>query len=402
MKKGSELFRHPEEVELFTPVAGHEMYGLPDIAMLIEEFLPEGMSTGLTSKPGTGKTWLAFEVMRAIATGTEFLGKFKTRQGHVLFVGNDASKLDYSRQWSKLTGQHWRESGPGDERNEAPAEPHPFMTNVRFLIGEPILLEDQDDALRIIATNNAHLAEEARWVPTSTGEMVEDEEAQFGFDLIIIDTLSKVTNTPENDNTERDKVFSSIRFIMEATGAAVLLLHHNPGKDGDGGWRGASSQVGSLDNHFQLGRRDGKLMLVAKKFRGVRPEPVAFTIQNIDVKNIVRDDGTVEMADVTLVADGIEKAPATEGTEAPSINGDGVLALADAAFNDCQDHGRDDVVAAIATHPEFNGVTLERMRRRASDLIAVLVTDNRIKQTRKPSRSGPALYARRKASKEAA
>ena len=402
MRQGSELFKYEEQVEPFEPRSGDTMYGLPPINMLIEEFLPEGMSTGLVAKYGTGKTWVAFEAMRAVATGTPFLRKFKAREGHVLFVGNDASLLDYANQWEKLTSQYWRDTRPTldeDEDNpfyEAELAEHPFVHNVKFLIGEPILLEDPDDVARIIATNNAHEVSPTQWVRQSDGEMVEAAEAQYGFDLIIVDTLSKVTHTPESDNTERDRVFTQVRFIQEATGAAILLLHHPP-RGSEAGMRGASSQEGSLDNLFILKRRGSRsrLELVPDKVRGVRPESVFFTIQNLDAKNIVHEDGTIERPTVRLVADGIEKAPAPNDAAAePSTNGHDLPRMADAVFDDRQEHDRDAVVNAIVAHPEFNGARLPRVRRCADDLLSTLVKDQRIRQTRKPSKKGSALYVR--------
>src|SRR5205823_4825426 len=114
----------------------------------------------------------------------------------------------------------------------------------------------------------------------------EDESPSRGFDLIIFDTLSKLTALDQNNNSSMEVVFTNIRHIAEITGATIQLLHHNSkgGERNDGtDWRGAMSQIGALDRWFQLAKGRGQeRSLYAKKFRGITPAPIRFTL---DVEN---------------------------------------------------------------------------------------------------------------------
>lgn len=70
-----------------------------------------------------------------------------------------------------------------------------------------------------------------------------------GCRLIVFDTLTRFHSADENDNVEMAKVINAFESIAQATGAALLILHHcskaSQGKDGDAtagiALRGASS-----------------------------------------------------------------------------------------------------------------------------------------------------------------
>lgn len=233
--------------------------------MIIESFLPAGGVMGMSSYPGAGKSWLALEVIRAIATGQKFLGKFGVTQGGALFVGSDSSVYDYARQWKRLT---------------ALSEGAREFDAARFLLQSSFFFEDIDEVRRLIRTCRAHEWGEAEMC----GEGTEHAELtqRRGVDVIVFDTLSRLTRSNQNDNTEMERVFRNIRLISEFTGAACILLHHNSKKsefnNGDD-WRGAMSQIGALDSWVQLTSRRKDKYLVGvqfKKFRGITPEDFAF------------------------------------------------------------------------------------------------------------------------------
>lgn len=254
--------------------------------MLIESFLPAGGVMGITSYPGVGKTWLTLEVIRAIATGQKFLGKFQVTRGGTLFVGSDSSVYDYARQWKRLTAL-----------SEGAFE----FDAARFLLQSSFMFENTDEIRRLIRTCNSFEWGEAEL----RGEGTEDVKVarRKGIDVIVFDTLSRLTRANQNDNTEMEEVFRNIRHIAEFTGAACILLHHNSKKSefNDGGdWRGAMSQIGALDSWCQLSahRKDKYLVGVQfKKFRGITPEDFAYRMDVGDalVAKIVASDEPVTM-----------------------------------------------------------------------------------------------------------
>lgn len=256
---------HMDKTEAYPLMRGEDLYNIDPPLMLIDDLLPQQSVSGLTSYPGTGKTWFALELVRAISTGGKFLGKFQAQQGSVLFVGSDASIYDYARQWRKLTVSEWS-SLAGHDIN-------PLEDGVRFLIQSDFLFESLDSVRKLIKTSRKF-----HW-----GELSE-EGFESGFSLIIFDTLSKLTRASQSDNTQMEEVFRNIRLISEATGAGVMLLHHNSKQnefnDGED-WRGASAQIAALDNWFQINldkMNPNARNVLIKKFRGLTPDPFSYLV----------------------------------------------------------------------------------------------------------------------------
>jgi len=295
MAKKKEL--HPllagiESVEPYPLLDSATLYEEKAPPMLIEEFLPAGGMMGITSYPGVGKTWLTLEIVRAIATGRKFLGRFPTQRGGVIFIGSDSSKFDYARQWKRLT--HAMEVA-----NEAEGT---LFDSARFLLESTFMFEDMDSLRRLIATCRRFEWGEA--VMVGEGTKNAKLARMKGVDLIVCDTMSKLTRANQNDNTEMEEVFRNIRALSALTGAAVIVLHHNAKKSefNDGSdWRGAMSQIGALDSwcHLTPSRNNKYLIGVQfKKFRGITPEDFAYQMDVSDpnVANISASDEPVTLA----------------------------------------------------------------------------------------------------------
>lgn len=305
-----------------------DLYRIEPPPMLIDGVLPRGSATGLTAVPGCGKTWLALEMMRAVATGGKFLNKYRAEQAGVLFVGSDASIYDYAQQWRRLTVKEWAELNPDDT---TPAEyENPLDANVRFLIQSDFTFDSLDHTKRIIST-----AKKFEWGPLVQRDEYDWEHGQYapsirremGFGLIIYDTYSKMTMANQNDNSEVENTFRNIRLIGEETGAAQILLHHNanPTEYNDGeNWRGATSAAGALDNRIQLvtSKTDKYLITVKyKKFRGITPEPFNYAM-NVDDENEATLIWTEEPSEGAKFDDGLvgdaviflNKSPGTQYT----------------------------------------------------------------------------------------
>jgi len=262
-----------EKVKPYALIESTQLYHIESPPMLVDGILPKQTITGLTSYPGVGKTWLAFELMRAIATGTKFLNYFQAEQGSVLFVGSDASIFDYARQWRRLTVQEWSKLAP-EETNWQHFE-NPLDDHVRFLIQSDFMFENLDSVRQLIQTSR-----QFQWgLPTQTEQGIYRNS---GFSLIIFDTLSALTHCNQNDNTQMQEVFRNLRLISEQSRAGVMILHHNSYanefNDGER-WRGAGAQIGALDNWFHLTPSQTDTSLVGvkvKRFRGITPAPFSY------------------------------------------------------------------------------------------------------------------------------
>lgn len=296
-----------------------DLMRLPEPTMLIENFLPHGAVVGVTAAPGVGKTWLMMELMRsACFSGQEyrperglFLGAFKwTKMSRVMFVGSDASIYDYARQWRRIIGDSYGDL-PADrdevqQHVEWVASGRDCIDNrIDFLLQSAFMLDDINEVCRLIKTvNQRGMGFEERWMElrkdTHWDEELEEHyvhvdeiehirqyDVVHGSQVIVFDTLSRLTRANQNDNTEMENVFRNIRFIAEQTGATCILLHHNSKKsefNGGEDWRGAVAQIGALDCWLQLRPTKNDRYIISaefKKFRGITPEPFLYHM-NVD------------------------------------------------------------------------------------------------------------------------
>ena len=299
-----------DNVEPYRLAGCTDLYAMPAPPMLIDPILPKGTITALTSAPGVGKTWFAFEMARAVLTGTKHVGAYQAEKGAVLFVGSDASEADYAQQWRRLTTKQWSEYNPSPEEAALGIyEPNPFDENIRFLLQSSFMLDNLDTIRKLLVSSRGF-------------EWGEDSRH---FRLIIFDTFSKLTRGNQNDNTITEECFRNIRLITEYTGAACLILHHNGkiGEFNDGEeWRGASSAPGALDNHIQLNSSKKEKYIIEakfKKFRGITP---ATFFYEMDVEN-----DPSEPAALTLIEQSEEKT----GTLSDAVTEDIIGWMATAA-----------------------------------------------------------------------
>lgn len=314
MRKSHPVLRGIEEVSPYRTVSGDSLYLVRPPAMQIDDFLPVGGIMGVTAYPGVGKTWLAMEVARAVAGGLPFLGHYRATRGGVLFVGSDSSLEDYARQWTRLT--------------RATEDAHDRFEPVRFLIQSTFMFEDMDEVRKLIRTHQTF-----EWGDVHATE--DGPERERGFHVIVFDTVSKLTRMNQNDNTEMEEVFRHIRWIAEATNAAVILLHHNAKKSefNDGSdWRGAIGQIGGLDSwvHLTPKRSDKYLVKVQyKKFRGITPDDFSYRMSVMDAEaaSLTVAEKEILVEDEHVVLDALatrarERVQAGPGRRASDIRDD--------------------------------------------------------------------------------
>jgi hypothetical protein len=283
MSKATDIQQVVDNAPPFVVATSKMLYDAPPVQYLIESTLPTHTICGLTGVAGTGKTWLAMEMMRAVVTGTKFLGQFQARQCPAVYIGSDASFLDYARQWRRLTKDaydSYAEMG-GEEGQRVE---NPFDSYAHFMLQSEFNLDDPFMIARLIRTSE--LVERPSYVEDILTDEGWEQEERVGrhYGLIIYDTLTKMTRTPENDNIGRDAVFDHLRVIAEITGATLVVLHHPPltseWRTGEE-FRGAGSQIGDLDNHFHIVKNNGRddvIQFKFKKFRGITPKPFLFEL----------------------------------------------------------------------------------------------------------------------------
>ncbi len=244
--------------------------------------LPKSLNL-LSAESYTGKTFFLMELARSVATGTLFMGKYKTKPGAVLFIASDGSHWSYALQWKKIAGENnLREQkalqGVEDEDLMGRLRREMFQANaladrVMFSVLSGVQLTQAGvDQISRAANGIEHsfgeyatgekevAAEGSEEDPALLGPDITEPSTLQGVSLILIDTFRATFDGNENDNGLVQDAMNRLRWLIDKTGAAVVFTHHlsKPSRDSYGPGthrvRGASSLIGAIDGHIQLHR----------------------------------------------------------------------------------------------------------------------------------------------------
>jgi putative DNA primase/helicase len=194
---------------------------------LVQSILRRNTIGTMFGESGCRKTWLAIDLALSIATGTDFLGKFKVKQGKVFYVISEGASdfEDRATAWSKTRKVN--------------------LPSIDQLAYYPGAYDFNDD--------NA--------VQSCLGHI---EERLGGADLIVLDTLAKNFNGDADKNADMGRFLNQMERLREETNAAVLVLHHT-------GWgntdreRGGRAIRDNVDTSI-LVEKDGEFSkLICKK-----------------------------------------------------------------------------------------------------------------------------------------
>jgi RecA-family ATPase len=192
------------------------------VSWLVPDFIPFGSIIALAGEPGAGKSYLAYSLSLALATGTPFLG-FELSPHRVLYFDQENSEADCTQYL------RWAWNGLGCPR-------------INDLI------------------ENFHLAP---FVLGSASWAVRAREYTIAYkpSLIVIDTTTPaLAIEDENDNAEASKAVQLLRGIQRTItpSPAVIVLKHAKVRSDDGAYtlRGAKTWEGAVDSVvFQIRRR---------------------------------------------------------------------------------------------------------------------------------------------------
>lgn len=203
---------------------------LLDADLPAPQFLVDNLVTGsgltlLGGKPKLGKSWLALQITKAVATGGTVLGR-EVRQGGALFCALEDGAQRLQERIRKLGFQRdWLVT---------------FRTEIPYL-------------------DRAQEREDFRDIIVAAGPP----------SLVVIDTLAaaKTAKIDENAAGPMADLANGLRMIAQDLSIGILLVHHHrKGKSDDPGEanRGSSSLTGAVDLNLGLFERDGRRYLVTK------------------------------------------------------------------------------------------------------------------------------------------
>lgn len=147
-------------------------------------------------------------------------------------------------------------------------------------------------------------------VPPSVIEEVDVKElctvlAYVQADIFVIDTLAQVTpGANENSSEDMGKAIRNIRLVTQAIGATALVVHH-AGKDASKGARGWSGIRAAADAEIEISRNDtGHLISITKMKDGDDSQQWGFRLNQVQVG--IDNDGDIE---TSCVVEYVEAPP---------------------------------------------------------------------------------------------
>lgn len=223
-----------------------EVLARPPPPWLIRGLVPQRGLAMLYGAPGSGKTFLALDMVCAIARGTAWAAR-RTRPGVAVYVGLEGHIGTRLRAYTKHTGV-----------------PAAALADLRIV---------ERQHLSFLADHDA--AELARDIKATGIEPA----------LVVIDTLNRsMPGGDENSSLDMGRVIAQSGMLADHLECAVLFVHHS-GKNEDAGARGHSSLHGAVDAALAVSRTEtGERIVEAAKVKdGEDGEQFAFNLEIVDI-----------------------------------------------------------------------------------------------------------------------
>ncbi len=234
---------------------------------VVHGLIPASGITIIAGEAGSGKTWLALTLARAMTFGDDFLGR-RTQKNKALYLDRE-NPLSLIRDRLQLLFGGASEFRPWGL----------WCSDEPPMIGDPRLLEF------------------ARKRP-----------------VLIIDSMIRFHSADENSATQMAPVMASLRELS-TVGASVIVLHHKP-KSETSSYRGSSDIVAGADAAFSLAKHDGLLVLRTIKNRfgvevtvKIQPDFVAGTFA------VLASPQEEHGSEVNLLSDIIRSSPGSTQNE---------------------------------------------------------------------------------------
>jgi hypothetical protein len=212
--------------------------------------IPNILSTGglhyLSSPPGSGKTWVMCDLIRACCFGGKWLNEFEIPQTRVLYLDEEMGVQKVLERLRKLGMRS--------------AEGMGYLNRVGIRFDQPLDVE----------------------------RIVKHCQSQ-GIGLVLIDSLVRIHGMDENDNSQMRKLYDAFKKLLD-NGITVLIAHHNRKGGTDStvkheGMRGAAEIVAAADMAYSVEKQaNGLYRMYVTKGRLISDEDA------IDVTFEIRDE----------------------------------------------------------------------------------------------------------------
>lgn len=217
-----------------------EVRKLPNLAYRVQDLLPMRGVASIYGEPGSGKSFLAFDLCYAIARGTSPWFGLRVEQGPVVYLALEGQAGISKRL--KACEMHHGHAAPSD---------------FRFMLGA------------------FNLRDEAR--VNELARQIVDAGLQHA--VVVVDTLNQsAPGSDENNSADMGKIIDGAKSLAAAVDGIVVLVHHS-GKDRARGMRGHSSLIAALDAAVEVVRaQEGRSWRSSKEKDGPDGRHAAFEL----------------------------------------------------------------------------------------------------------------------------
>jgi hypothetical protein len=225
----------------YTFLTTDELQNLPTTKWRVKGLFPEHGLGSIYGPSGSGKSFLALDLLAAVACGSAFYGH-KTTQCPVVYVALEGT-------------------GGIAKRVKAYETHHKIKLPSTFRI--------VTDMLSLFSSEASVFAEAVI-------------EAGLNEGVIVIDTLAQsAPGSDENSSAHMGMIISNAQLLQRMTNSLVVLIHHT-GKDASRGARGHSSLYAALDAALEVKRtQDGLEWLSAKVKDGASGNATSFRLERV-------------------------------------------------------------------------------------------------------------------------
>ncbi len=200
-----------------------------ETAWLVHNLIPAGGATILAGPAGCGKSFMLMDLALALATGTEFLGRYLTTECSVLYIDEESSPAEIRRRFRRLLA--------GRGLHQAPQ-------GIAIMAGQGVRIDDPDSLSRL-----------------------DQLLSHLQPDVVLIDSLIRVHGAEENSATEMSRVFGIIKRLMSKHNCSFVIIDHQrkPGQQRSAAGyrlRGSSEKLAFADALLSVEVRETGIILL--------------------------------------------------------------------------------------------------------------------------------------------
>lgn len=212
---------------------------------LVKRLIPSNSIGYIFGSSGTGKTFITFDIIAAVARGIPWRG-MKVRQGAVVYICAEGA--------------------------------HGFRTRIKAYCKENGIENKEDLPIYVISAKpNLMDKAEMKLLYASI------EALDLPISAIVLDTYAACMNGDENSSVDVTKVLNNVHILQKGFGTTVLLVHHS-GKDNGKGARGWSGLRSAVDFEYQVIKEGEVHALTCTKMKdGMDYESYGFLLKEVDL-----------------------------------------------------------------------------------------------------------------------